>query len=121
MVERDRLISHMEDFAGKAAKSGIAASRFLTPAEAQSTAEFFQRRHDVTLTFDGGFDSAERIRAVFVSPAWGECDRAGLIAALKAAYRPQDDLTHRDILGALMALGIERDTVGDIQTGEGCA
>jgi len=111
----------MEDLADRAAKTGWSASRFLTPSEAQSVTEFFRRRRDVALTFDGGFNDAERTRAIFVNPAWGESVRTELIAALKITYRPQDMLTHRDILGALMALGIERDTVGDILTGEGGA
>ncbi len=34
-------------------------------------------------------------------------------------YRTQDQLTHRDFLGALMAEQIRRDTIGDILVGEG--
>ena len=44
-----------------------------------------------------------------------------MFAALKVAYRPQDTLGHRDILGALMALGIERETIGDIAVDEAAA
>jgi RNA-binding protein YlmH len=107
------LLAHIEDIAQKADKTGYAASRFLTPAERQSVAEHFKHQR-VALTFDGGFDDAERARAVFANPDWGEYDRSKLFAALKIAWRQQDTLTHRDMLGALMALGIERDTVGDI-------
>ena len=114
MEEKDLLLGRMEDLAGRAVKKGCAASRFLTPAEAQSIAAQFKRRTDVVLVFDGGFEGAERVRAVFLNAVWGECDRAGLFAALKITYRPQDSLRHRDILGALMALGVERDTFGDI-------
>jgi len=39
---------------------------------------------------------------------------APIYAALKVARHPQYALGHRDILGALMALGIERETIGDI-------
>ena len=120
MEERDLLLAHMEDLAGKALKSGYAASRFLTPAEAQGIREYFKRR-DVCLRFEGGFNAPERTRAVFVSPGWGEYDLPELLAALKISYRPEDNLTHRDILGALMALGIERDTIGDILCQDGAA
>ena len=41
------------------------------------------------------------------------------ITALEFTYREQDDLRHRDFLGSLMALGIRRDTLGDILTGKG--
>ena len=114
MIENDILIAHMNDLASKAVKTGFAASKFLTPAESQSVSEHFARRKDVTLIVDGGFEGAERTRAVFTNPDWGEYERSDLFIALKVAHRPQDTLSHRDILGALMALGIERETVGDI-------
>jgi RNA-binding protein YlmH len=112
--ENDILIARMNDLAGKAVKNGFAASKFLTPAESQSVAEHFLRRRDATLILDGGFDGAERTRAVFTNPDWGTYKRADLFAALKVTFRPQDTLGHRDILGALMALGVERETIGDI-------
>ncbi|MDR0491914.1 MAG: hypothetical protein LBH28_11795 [Oscillospiraceae bacterium] len=112
--ENDILIARMNDLAGKAVKNGFSASKFLTPAESQSVAEHFSRRRDIALTFDGGFDGAERTRAVFTNPDWGGYERADLFAALKVAFRPQDTLGHRDVLGALMGLGIERETIGDI-------
>ena len=120
MEQKDYLHGRMHDLAEKAVKSGVAASKFLTPAEAKSVAEVFKYQR-VALLFDGGFENAERVRAVFMNPDWGEYERTELIAALKIEYRPQDKLGHRDILGALMALGIERDTIGDIISGENCA
>lgn len=41
------------------------------------------------------------------------------ISALRLTYRKQDCLTHRDFLGAFMALGISRDGVGDILVARG--
>jgi RNA-binding protein YlmH len=38
---------------------------------------------------------------------------------LRAAFRSEESLSHRDFLGALMGLGIERDLVGDIIPREG--
>ena len=113
MDAKDLLLGHMEDLAGKAVKTGCAASKFLTPTEAQSVAEYFKHKR-AALSFDGGYESAERTRAVFLNPDWGECNRAEWFTALKIEHRPQDTLGHRDILGALMSLGIERDTIGDI-------
>ena len=121
MNENDILIAHMNDLANKAIKTGFAASKFLTPAESQSVSEHFSRRKDAKLIVDGGFEGAERTRAVFANPDWGEYERADLFTALKVSHRPQDTLGHRDILGALMALGIERETVGDIIIDEAVA
>lgn len=43
------------------------------------------------------------------------------IDAVYFKYRKSDKLSHRDFLGALMNLGIERSSVGDIIVNEGCA
>ena len=121
MQGKNYLIGHMEDLADKAIKMGCAASRFLTPAEAKHVAENF-RYSRIKLLFDGGYDNAERVRAVFLNPEWGEYSRETLLAALRIEYRPQDTLVgHRDVLGALMALCIERGTIGDIISDENSA
>jgi len=101
----------MEDFADRALATGFAASKFLTPAEAKLVRDYFKYKR-ANLSFNGGFGRAERVRAVFTNPDWGEFEHSDLFSALRLKYR--DPLTHRDILGALMALGIARDTVGDI-------
>ncbi|MBQ2934552.1 MAG: hypothetical protein IJE02_08070 [Clostridia bacterium] len=60
----------------------------------------------------GGYDGAERVM-LGVLPDW--CDSAVFpIKAITITYRTCDKLSHRDFLGALMALGISRETVGDI-------
>lgn len=41
------------------------------------------------------------------------------IVALLFKYKDEFNLTHRDFLGALMSLGLERSTVGDILTNKG--
>ena len=112
MEQKDVLLGHVDDLAAKAVKSGCAASRFLTPAEAQSIIAQFTRRHDAALIFDGGYEGAERVRAIFLNPDWGKYDRSELFTVFKITV--QETLGHRDILGALMALGIERNTIGDI-------
>ncbi|MCL1877845.1 MAG: YlmH/Sll1252 family protein [Defluviitaleaceae bacterium] len=110
----DVLIARMNDLAHRAVKTGSAASKFLTPAEAQRVAQDFARRKDVTLTLDGAYSGAERSCAIFTNPDWGEYNRDELFAVLKIAKRPQDSLGHRDVLGALMGLGIKREAIGDI-------
>lgn len=63
--------------------------------------------------FDGGFGSAERKLLLFL-PEWAE-EAGDEIAFVRAAFHGADStLTHRDILGSLMGLGITRETVGDI-------
>jgi RNA-binding protein YlmH len=116
MEPKDLLTSRMEDLAEKAAKTGRAFSRFLTPAEAARAASYFSRRKDVSLVFEGGVSGAERTRAVFLNPDWGGFEREEAVSALKITVPPQEkaDLSHRDVLGALMGLGVKRDSLGDI-------
>jgi len=104
----------MDDLAKKAVKIGCAASRFLTPAEAQATMNYFKRRQDVNVVFDGGYEGAERVRAVFLNPDWGEYERKALFCVMQIHAAPQDSVGHRDILGAVMSLGVERAAIGDI-------
>ena len=53
-------------------------------------------------------------------PAWAE-DVYFPLCAVTLTYRKSDTLSHRDFLGSLMALGIKRETVGDILAEEGRA
>lgn len=65
-----------------------------------------------------GYEQGERVM-LGIFPADNECGEDFPIDAVCFTYRSQDKLTHRDFLGALMALGIERSTVGDIVVGDG--
>ncbi len=67
----------------------------------------------------GGYDGAERVM-IGALPDW--CDNPVFpIKAITITYRKCDTLSHRDFLGALMALGITRETVGDILVEKGRA
>ncbi|MBR1780389.1 MAG: RNA-binding protein [Oscillospiraceae bacterium] len=69
----------------------------------------------------GGYADAER-RALLFLPDWQEesyVDPADYLSALRCTWFREDSLTHRDFLGALMGMGVRRDTVGDILVGEG--
>lgn len=67
----------------------------------------------------GGYDGAERKVLVFL-PDWMEPEDAPAqspLRCLRAAFRQEDGLTHRDLLGSLTGLGIAREKVGDILVG----
>lgn len=83
---------------------------FLTSAEAAIALN--QLRPTDKFKFFGGCDGAERT-VLAVIPDWCD-DPVYPIVAFTFTYRKCDTLTHRDFLGALMALGIARETVGDI-------
>jgi RNA-binding protein YlmH len=112
--EQDQLAAHMDDLARRASKTGMAFSKFLTPAEKQPVGQHFAGRQDVLLKLDGGYIGAEREIAVFTHPEFGIYHTDDCLSALKLKYRLQDPVSHRDVLGSLMALGIERAVIGDI-------
>ena len=72
--------------------------------------------HHADVLYFGGYEGAER---VMMGAAALEEDFP--ITALQFTYKPAYQLRHRDFLGALMALGIRRDTLGDILTEDGRA
>lgn len=91
---------------------------FLTEGEA-GKAEGILKNLGGKFSFFGGFPEADRVM-LCCKPYW--CDDVEFpIVPITATFRNQDTLTHRDILGALMGLGIKREAVGDILTEEGRA
>lgn len=62
--------------------------------------------------FFGGYENSERkVLGLF----FDDINMSDFpISSIEFKYRKCDKLTHRDFLGALMSLGIERETVGDI-------
>ena len=85
---------------------------FLNEHESLYLRQHLPKSADVA--FYGGYPDAVRL----MMGAAAE-EESFPITALEFTYREQDDLRHRDFLGSLMALGIRRDTLGDILTGKG--
>lgn len=69
--------------------------------------------------FFGGYGDSERkmLGLFFDEPSKSSFP----ISAIEFSFRKCDKLTHRDFLGSLMSLGIERETVGDILVEDGRA
>ena len=71
--------------------------------------------------FFGGYENAERT-AVGFFPEYSEPDDGEFpVCCVKYSFRKSDKLSHRDVLGALMSLGIKREMIGDIIVDEGAA
>lgn len=100
------------------------STRFLDPRE-RALAEEAVRLSGASseCVFWGGYDEAERTAALFfpdyLTPEAAVSDAP--LALLRAEKSPADTLAHRDYLGALMGLQIERSMVGDILVHEGGA
>ena len=102
-----------------ARERGIPAhTPFLSPGEQAALADLLAAWGHPRHLFWGGYPDAERRVCAFL-PDWQEedgllSDPEGPLAALEAKFPAGAALGHRDILGALMGLGITREKVGDI-------
>ncbi len=101
-------------------RSILANTCFLSPRE-QEMARFLFGQPEGLYAF-GGFEDAERKMLVYL-PEYLDKDSLygedSPIVCLRATYFEDDDLSHRDFLGALMGAGIARETVGDICVAKG--
>ena len=120
------LLAKVLDRAGQAQSRNIpAATDFLSPQQ-QALASDLMRLAGIPETgavLLGGYDGAERNILLFL-PDWLDADSAGSqspIRCLRASFREEEKLTHRDFLGSLMGMGIVREKVGDILVGSGSA
>lgn len=118
MNERELLYKRFCESASKAYNAGIFVfSDFLGLAEQSVFNEAKTKFPHVHYTVFGGASGAERIMIRF-----GDEETVGYfeefpIVCIKAepvSPKFADKLTHRDFLGALLNLGIERSTIGDI-------
>ncbi len=116
--EDDELLARLLDKVDIHERSGtMQHSRFLSERD-RLCCEPVLRALGLDGIFWGGYDEAER--TVLILPAeWQDPDsirqgETGPVAVLRASFRREESLSHRDFLGALMGLGIERETVGDL-------
>jgi len=112
------LIRRLFDLAGRAERTGyFTFTPFLDEAE-RAAAESVRAELGIETVFDGGRDGAERTVALLCEDADllpSREDDAFPVIAIELTHRAP--LTHRDILGAVMALGVKREAVGDIIVG----
>lgn len=96
---------------------------FLSLADAACFYEVERELAHVPYTVWGGYEDAERVMLRFGDKELSGYEEEFPIVCLKAtpvSAKFADALTHRDYLGALMNLGIERDRLGDILLSENC-
>ena len=95
-------------------KTGIARfTRFLDPAE---SIEFERecKKNDVTPSLWGGYEDAERRIGAVSEDYLPERSEFSLVL-LKSSFDSRfGSISHRDVLGAAMGLGLTRDCIGDI-------
>lgn len=116
-MEHEALLRRLEDLARRCDRSNILTSTaFLTPAEQAAAAQHCARLPGCRPVFSGGDPDCER-KVAFFLPEWMDSEAfspEGEICAvgLEAFYGSPE---HRDYLGALLALGVRREWLGDIR------
>lgn len=98
-------------------------SEFLTLAEQDVLLSMKGDAVSAPFSLQGGYDGAERKIAQFGNEEFcGYVDTLPVdcISITPLSQKFADILTHRDFLGALMALGVRRNVLGDIVLHENC-
>ena len=101
------------------------ATHFLSPAQRAAAEPLLAACGHPKHLFFGGFAGAERTVCAFL-PDWQEgedwlTDEENPVGAIEAAFPEGAGLTHRDLLGGLMGIGLTREKVGDILVFDGRA
>lgn len=122
--EERMALAKVLDKAEQAENRNIPASTdFLSPQQ-QAQAQDLLRLAGISgasYVLQGGYEGAERRLLLFL-PDWMEPESAGApIRCLRAEFREEEKLTHRDFLGSLMGMGVVREKIGDILVAPGSA
>lgn len=113
--EERQVAARALDYAERAERGVVCFSDFLSPAERSVVLSLKELRGMCDVEFLGGYPDAERVRARFApTDLYYEPDTP--IAAVRLKIRG-GEVSHRDILGSVLALGITRGKVGDILMG----
>lgn len=93
---------------------------FLSPGEQASVSDLLNARGRPRHLFWGGYPDSERSICIFPADWQSDededilSDPEGPLTAIEGSFPADAALTHRDILGSLMGLGVTREVLGDI-------
>jgi len=108
----DQLLLRLRQNAERADRLDLPVpGRFVT-GEERAAAVHAAREARVAASFDGGWPDAEREQVCF-HPAWAEAEFTAVWAEIRWAAKFAH-VEHRDLLGSLMALGMDRGFFGDL-------
>ena len=117
-----RLFARLDDLRARAEHGEVAVSAFLSPRELHFARRELDRRGVSFFTF-GGHDGAERQKIYFLPDYMDDISSARElldygystdICTLRVRGSGFVTLSHRDFMGSLLGLGIERSVIGDI-------
>lgn len=89
-------------------------SDFLDPYGLSIVETITAHYEQLSMTSDGGYHGAERTKVAFVAKDYAGKIDFNIATVLFSWDALHHHITHRDVLGSLMSLGIKRDVLGDI-------
>ncbi len=115
-MEQSDYLKRIQDLANRCERNAcLTSTAFLTPAECYELEKRNFSSRDITIVLNGGNPACER-KVAFFLPYYMEkkdLDVGETIQAVRVqSYFGSPG--HRDYLGAILGLGIERDRIGDI-------
>ncbi len=122
-AEEKTVLSHILDLAERSRmRETVESGNFMSDSLKMRAEELLRRTGYTDCFFWGGYNDAERTCPVFFTDY---CDESVIVTDPSLAeivfifaeldrFNKGAELSHRDVLGSLMGLGIERDAVGDI-------
>ena len=125
MAELDRVLAaRAEELFHRAQRGEVTYTPFLTPGEQMALSRMYASAREAWYLW-GGYGEAERRRMFFLPPYLVGSDEllrdevladycAECLVATEVRGSGYRELSHRDYLGALLHLGVERDRIGDI-------
>lgn len=108
------MLKQINDYYHLALDGNVVLTKFLDLAEINQINSL--NKDDLCVYLEGGYENAERCRAI-VQNKYYECPKIDeykieiYYAKYKKTYK---EINHRNILGSIMSLGIDRNTIGDI-------
>lgn len=116
------LFSRLEDLRARAEHGEVAVSAFLSPRELHFARRELDRGGVRFFTF-GGYEGAERQKIYFLPDYMEDVNSerelldygySSAVCAIKVKGSGFVTLSHRDFMGSLLGLGVERSVIGDI-------
>lgn len=108
------MLKRLNDYYNQAQDGEIVLTKFLDLAEIKEVKSL--NRDGLSVYFEGGYDGYERCRAIIQNKYYEIPSKEEYkIKIYHAKYnKTYKDISHRNVLGSIMSLGIERNTIGDI-------
>lgn len=121
-MENNELLKRADELSARARRGRLAATGFLSPAERYELEQWSRGQRNCRLVFSGGRPECERSIAFFL-PDYMEEDELDLDEHIRVIkLRPHfGSPGHRDYMGAILGMGIDRRWLGDIWIMDDCA